>query len=442
MERMWRMKLTLEYVDIKDIQFGDATKIENGVLYVNARELKNQILEDPFIKDVIIDICKPGESTRVIGIVDATEPRVKTDNGANWCGVLSSFSEFTGRGTTRCLKGMAVLMLDSNHLWPGGRFGDLDMSGPRAKLTPYSKLVNLTVECVKADNDAIDQWDFAASIRKACYGVGVYLARAALELTPDASETLDNETVDPKLPNVGYYQQVYAAQYQYENVAEPIYYGFAIPDSFPLCVHPQEVIDGAISWGHGYHQAETYAQQNHSIIMGLFRRHGKELNFKGMMIGTTNTDDHRRRLAAMMIANTMKDILRCDGVLLTKTFGGASHVCEGMAASECEKRGLVTVPMIQALNEHTNLSSEMLIDDRNLVSITQSGMYFERHQGAKMDKVIGHNPPGFPPDFYLVSMTTSPKAPQSNFGPNTGLSMCVFGYLSQIGNTYCRAMDF
>lgn len=436
------MKLTLEYVDIKDIQFADATRIENGVLYVNAAEMKKQILEDPFIKDVIIDICRPGESTRVIGIVDAIEPRVKVDNDANWCGVLSPFSEHTGRGTSRCLKGMALLILDSNHVWPGGRFGDLDMSGPRAEITPYSKMCNLTIECIRADNDAIDHWDFAASIRKACYSAGVYLATAALALTPDRTEVLDNETVYPDLPNVGYYQQCYAGQYQYENVPEPIYYGFVIPDSFPLIVQPQEVIDGAIAYGHGYHQAETYAQQNHSIIMGLLRRHGKDLNFRGMMIGTTNTDDHRRRLAAMMIANTMKEVFHCDGVLMTKAFGGASHVCEGMAATECEKRGMVTVPMIQALNEHTNLSSEMLFDDQNLASIAQSGMYFERHPGSKMDKVIGHNVPPYPPDYYLISNTTSPDQPQSNYGPNTGLSMCVFGYLSQIGNTYCRAMDF
>jgi hypothetical protein len=88
----------------------------------------------------------------------------------------------------------------------------------------------------------------------------------------------------------------------------------------------------------------------------------------------------------------------------------------------------------------------MLFDDRNLKTIAQSGMYFQRHPGAKVDKVIGRNPvlPAvpLPPEFYLASRTTSPDAPQSNHGPNTGISMCVFGYLSQIGNTYCRAMDF
>ncbi|MGD9559693.1 MAG: glycine/sarcosine/betaine reductase component B subunit, partial [Oscillospiraceae bacterium] len=41
------MKLTLDYTNIKDIQFGDKTKIEKGVLTINQQELKDRILKDP-----------------------------------------------------------------------------------------------------------------------------------------------------------------------------------------------------------------------------------------------------------------------------------------------------------------------------------------------------------------------------------------------------------
>ena len=34
------MKLELGYIDIKDIQFASESKVENGVIYVNAEELK------------------------------------------------------------------------------------------------------------------------------------------------------------------------------------------------------------------------------------------------------------------------------------------------------------------------------------------------------------------------------------------------------------------
>jgi glycine reductase len=431
------MKLTLEYVHIKDMQFGSKTKVENGVLTINKEELRSQILKDPNIKDVKIDICRPEESIRIINIVDAIEPRAKTTNNANWCGVLSGFDETPGTGVTRCLKGASILILDTNHVWPGGRIGNIDMKGPLAELSPYAKLCNLAIHCFKADNGAITCWDFAASIRKACYGAGVYLARASLDMPADSSEVLDNETVHPGLPNIGYYQQVYAAQYQYENVPEPIYYGFVIPDSFPLVIQPQEVIDGAIAWGHGYHQAETYSQQNHPIIMSLMRSHGKELNFRGMMIGTTNTDDHRRRLAAMMIANTMKEVFHCDGVILTKTFGGASHVCEGEAATQCEKRGMAAVPMIQALNEHTMLSNEMLFDDTSLQSIVQSGMYFQRYDVGPMERIVGGTKDSWAYSSHFA--TVKCKAGDALYAAS---SMNVLGCLSQIGNSCMQGMDF
>ncbi|MGD9559050.1 MAG: glycine/sarcosine/betaine reductase component B subunit [Oscillospiraceae bacterium] len=430
------MKLTLDYTNIKDIQFGDKTKIEKGVLTINQRELKDRILKDPFIKDVKFDIAKPGESVRIINIVDAIEPRAKVA-GNDWAGVLSDFTVTPGEGTTRCLKGMSILIIEDNHFWRGGRIANLDMTGPIAKMSPYAKLQNFTIHCIKADNDKIDQWDFAASVRKACYGAGVYLAQAAFDLKPDDSEVLDNETITPGLPNVGYYQQVYAAQYQYENVPEPIYYGFPVPDSFPLVIQPSEVMDGAIAWGHAYHDAETYAQQNHAIIMGLFRRHGKELNFTGYMFGTTNTDDARRGLAAMMIANTMKNVFHCDGVLLTKTFGGASHVCEGAAASECEKRGIATVPMIQALNVNTTLSNEMLVDDRNLKSIVQSGSYFEEFEAPAMDKIIGGDK-----DSAFLSTEMSKRRQKAGDPVVSNSTFNILGCLSQIGNAYARAMDF
>ncbi|MGD9559696.1 MAG: glycine/sarcosine/betaine reductase component B subunit [Oscillospiraceae bacterium] len=433
------MKLTLEYTNIKDIQFGDKTKIDKGVLTVNTQELKDRILKDPFIKDVRFDIARPGESVRIINIVDMIEPRAKLE-GNDWAGVLSDFSVTPGEGTTRCLKGMSIIIQDTNHFWKGARIGNLDMIGPAAELTDYSQLCHLTIHCIKADNSAIDQWDFAASIRKACYGAGVYLAKAAFDLKPDDSEVLDNETLTPGLPNIGYYQQVYAAQYQYENVPEPIFYGFPIPDSFPLVIQPSEVMDGAVAWGHGYHMAETYAQQNHAIIMGLFRRHGKELNFAGYMLGTTNTDDHRRGLAAMMIANTMKDVFHCDGVLMTKTFGGASHVDEGMAASECEKRGIAAVPMIQALNQNTNLSHEMLFDDTNLKTIVQSGMYFQEVVAPPMDRIIGAKDGGDGKKALFIASQTYDKQYAGETVRNSAFNLV--GWLCQTGNAHAQGMDF
>ena len=84
------MRLELGQVLIKDVQFGDTTKLENGVLFVNKDELINLISEDEHIASVEVDIAKPGESVRITPVKDVVEPRVKVEGpGGVFPGILS-----------------------------------------------------------------------------------------------------------------------------------------------------------------------------------------------------------------------------------------------------------------------------------------------------------------------------------------------------------------
>lgn len=423
------MKLTLEYVDIKDIQFGVKTCVENGTLYINKEELTARILKDPKIKSVDIEIARPGENTRIVNLVDAVEPRAKMTNEADFAGILSGFEQTPGTGTTRALKGMSILIQDTNFSW-AGFIANVDMSGPGAAYSPYSKLCNLCIS--PKPNGKVDPREFALSIRKACFGAGVYLAKAADKV--DRIEILDNETINPDLPNVGYYYQMYTTQHDFENIPEPIYYGFQLPDTLPLIIQPQEIVDGAISWGNAVHQMETYAIQNHPVIFDLMRRHGKELNFTGMMVGVVSMDAKRRHLAGMMIGNTMKEVFHCDGVVLTKTMGGAPHVCEGVAASECEKRGIKTVLFVQVLNLQSNLSTEVLFNDPKLNAIIQNGALFEMIELLAVDRVIGSDK-----DSPLLGLT---GLSQKACGAITNNALNVLGSMSHVGLHTTIAVDY
>lgn len=55
------MKLELRRINIKDIQLGNETKVENGVLTINEEELVNELKKDERVKDVKLDIARPGE---------------------------------------------------------------------------------------------------------------------------------------------------------------------------------------------------------------------------------------------------------------------------------------------------------------------------------------------------------------------------------------------
>ena len=134
------MKLELGYINIKDIVFGSESKISGGVLTVDKAPIEALAKEDDRIKSVTLDIAKPGESVRITPVKDVIEPRCKVEgNGDIFPGTIGSV-EMVGFGKTNVCKGMAVVTAGKI---VGFQEGIIDMSGPGAEYTPFSKLLNL-----------------------------------------------------------------------------------------------------------------------------------------------------------------------------------------------------------------------------------------------------------------------------------------------------------
>lgn len=55
------MRLELGKINISDVQFGAATEVRDGVLYVNREEVQALILEDERIVKADIELARPGE---------------------------------------------------------------------------------------------------------------------------------------------------------------------------------------------------------------------------------------------------------------------------------------------------------------------------------------------------------------------------------------------
>ena len=59
--------------------FGNESKISNGVLTVDKAPIEALVKEDARIKNVTLDIAKPGDKTRITPVKDVIEPRVKVE---------------------------------------------------------------------------------------------------------------------------------------------------------------------------------------------------------------------------------------------------------------------------------------------------------------------------------------------------------------------------
>ena len=185
------MRLEVGHIFIKDIQFGAESKIEDGVLYVSEEAVKEVVLEDEHIKSVKFDIARPGESVRITPFKDVIEPRVKVEGrGGIFPGVISKV-DTVGEGKTYALKGMAVVTAGKI---VGFQEGIIDMTGPGADYTPFSKLNNLVVVCEPIDG--IKQHEYEAAVRFAGFRVAVYLGELARDLTPDETKVYEKNFRD------------------------------------------------------------------------------------------------------------------------------------------------------------------------------------------------------------------------------------------------------
>ena len=282
------MKLEVGHIFINDIQFASESKIENGVLYVDEEAVKAIVLEDEKIKDVKFDIAKPGESVRITPVKDVIEPRVKVEGrGGVFPGVIAKV-DTVGSGKTYALKGMAVVTAGKI---VGFQEGIIDMSGPGAEYTPFSKLNNLVVVCEPVEG--IKQHEYEKAVRLAGFRVAVYLGELARELTPDETKTyetygiMEGKEKFPNLPRVAYVQML-----QSQGLLHDTYvYGVDAKRTLSTIMNPTEVMDGAIVSGNCVSACDknpTYVHENNPVVHDLFEEHGKTINFVCQILTNEN----------------------------------------------------------------------------------------------------------------------------------------------------------
>jgi len=434
------MQLTVETVRIKDLQFGEKTYFDDGVLYVSKADILAFAEEEPCFDTLKIDITRPGDSTRIINVVDVVQPRCKVSGNIDWPGVLSDDYEIAGSGVTRAVEGMGIVLCQNNTYW-SRKWGSFDMSGECAKINPYAKMPELVIEPLT--DGEVDFRDYREGVRRIGYKTSIVLAKATMAVAAEDAETFGNEAEYPDLPSIAYSYQIYSKQYDTQNYREPMVYGNAVPDSLPLIMHPTEILDGAISLCGGFRCVTTYEIQNHPIIVELMRRHGKDLNFAGVLITVTSVEARHRYLVSKMAASLLKEMLHADGLIVTKGVGGASTICVGAIASEAEKLGIKSVPIIQILNGKSNLDVECLISEQNVDSIVCSGTYYHNFVLPPVETLLGG-----PEDALYLSgddgvigghkIATGEPAK----GQVSSTYMKQVGLMSQIGFSYGKAVDY
>lgn len=382
------MRLEMGHIYIKDIQFADSSKIENGVLYVSREEAAAVALEDEKIKNVVFDIAKPGESVRITPVKDVIEPRVKVSGrGGVFPGVLAKV-DTVGSGTTYALKGMAVVTAGKI---VGFQEGIIDMSGPGADYTPFSKTLNLVMVC--EPQEGLEPHEYEAAVRFAGFRVAAYVGELARELTPDETKVYETCTIKeglekyPDLPRVAYVQML-----QSQGLLHDTYvYGVDAKKILPTILSPTETMDGAIVSGNCVSACDknpTYVHQNNPVVEDLFAQHGKTLNFVCQIITNENvyladkmrSSDWTAKLCAM---------LDLDGAIVSQEGFGNPDTDLIMNCKKIEAEGVKTVIITDEYAGRDGKSQSLADADAAADAVITGGNANEVVILPKMDKVIG-----------------------------------------------------
>ena len=382
------MKLELGKITIKDIQFAEKSEIKDGVLYVSKDDLREVALSEEKIKAADFEVAKPGESVRITPVKDVVEPRIKIEGrGGVFPGFVSGV-DTVGSGKTLALKGMAVVTTG-----PIVNFqeGVIDMSGPGADYTPFSKTLNLCVICEPYEN--VEKHQYESALRMVGLKLAAHIAELAKDLQPEEStvyetpDLLGGMKAYPELPRVAYVQML-----QSQGLLHDTYvYGVDAKKILPTILYPTESMDGAILSGNCVSACDknpTYIHENNPIVEDLFAQHGKTINFVAHVITNENVFLADKERSSNQTAKLCK-MLGLDGVIISEEGFGNPDTDLIMNCKKIEAEGIKTVVVTDEYAGRDGKSQSLADADQAADALVSGGNANELVRLPKLDKVIG-----------------------------------------------------
>ena len=342
------MRLKMGTFHITSVEECQKTSLEKGVLRLNTSELQALILQDETILEVRIELVYPGESARIVHVLDAVEPRVKVE-GPSCCfpGFLG-LPLTAGHGTTHRLTGVAVLAISTEVYKPAEtdvlscHEGIIEMSGPGQDRCTCSDTINVCLCLRVRPNTSSPEFDTAT--RMAMLKAADYIARTTVNQTPDSVEEFEAGNADPDLPRVAYINQIQSQSL----LCRTYLYGMPMEGFYTTTLlDPTELLDGAVVNSNLRNQlrACTYMQQNNFVVLELFKRHRKDLNFVGMVMSRGHYDDNPMKVRSGNYAAKLAKLMNAQAAILTIEGTGNANVDYMATVKALENASIIAVPI-------------------------------------------------------------------------------------------------
>jgi glycine reductase len=369
---------------VHQVGFGERTSFADGVLTVSADEARG-VLDDPALAETRLSWVSPNESARIVKILDGIEPRTKGPGGG---GIFPGFvgpASLQGDGETHVLRG--VIVVTAGYL-PRAQEALADLSGPAAALSPLGAAHNLVVEFVPASGASWEQVDVA--LRRSSLRLAAALAEASIGARPDAVDELPPPLPRSKtgsLPRVGAVTNL-QTQGSFKDV---FVYGQSFGAALPTVLDPAEFDDGAVvsgQFGHPALKNPTFMFQNHPVIDELRRRHGRDVEFAGVVICPEPVDQGSKEMISAFAARVCA-AAGFDAAIVTKEGGGNADADVALKMDALCDLGVQPVGLYAEMAGVDGAGPSVVVAPERATAMISTGNYDHRLQLPEMDKAYG-----------------------------------------------------
>jgi glycine reductase len=286
---------------------------------------------------------------------------------------------------THVLRGAAVLA--AGYL-PRNQEGLIDMSGPAAVFSPFSRTHNIVIEFDPAEGAPLLEAEQA--LRRGQLRLAVHLADAAVDASPDAVEELDPPhrpgTPTGGLPRVGVITNL-----QTQGAFKDVFvYGRSMAGSLPTLFDPAEIEDGAVvsgQYGHPALRNPTYLHQNHPVIAELRARDGTDLRFAGVVLCPEPVEQKDKELVSTHAAWLCR-AAGFDAAIVTKEGAGNADNDLMLKLDALEADDLTAVALYAEMSGADGTGPPLVAAPRR-GAVVSTGNYDQRISLPAVERAVG-----------------------------------------------------
>src|SRR6185503_4352773 len=243
------MELELLDYSIDDLRWADRTSLTGKSLSIAAADLQELLKELSHGIRVGYELVRPGESTRIVHVLDTVLPIAKLSDSVKAFPGFDGPAQLVGSGKTARIKNLLVTVAgrfpDFDALTPieKPREGIIDMAGVGAPYCYGSDYFHLVLTL--SPDQTVSNAAFDHALRMMSLRCASFLAAVAKTESEPEKRLIKLTAVSDNLPKVAL---VYQVQSQL-CCARTFYYGEEISKTLPTFIHPAEFFDGAVVSG-------------------------------------------------------------------------------------------------------------------------------------------------------------------------------------------------